>query len=557
MAKKNKSLWEKVLSFDFRSNSKSSKQPEQRFFSEGETLFTIAFDGEKNLGETGPAKNYIINYKTLRVRSWQSFLESPITQTVINRYITWVVSKGLKLQSEPLKDALESEGITIKTEIISKQIETRFNCFKNTKCIDYSKMKNLDAIAWDVEKNALLSGDVLVVLGFDGKYMNIRLIDAASLESPMYGSEQYPQKLKNGNKIVHGVEMTPQGEHVAYWIKSKTGKYESIQVYGIAGLKMAFLYTGGEYRLNNVRGLPMIAAVIEKLKKMERYEEATIGSAEERQKIAYTIEHQVFSDGSNPLDPRLVKAFKETDTEDIPVDSVGNALADKIAVSTNKQAWNMPKGSKLTMLDSKNELYFTEFFTTNIKIVCASLGIPYQVAMSFYEGNFSASRAALKDWEHTLMVARKKLSDQFYQPVYNFWLYLEILQGKISADGYIKATDEGNEMVISAYQNARFVGTSVPHIDPLKEVNAERAKLGPNGMMLPLTTFEAATESLNGGDSGENLKQFAKEVEEAKKLGVIVDPPPLDPNQIQQQLNQIIEMTTSINERLENVEQLV
>ena len=51
------------------------------------TLFTIEnFDGEKNLGEIGPAREYVLDYTALRVRSWQSYLESEITQTTINRF---------------------------------------------------------------------------------------------------------------------------------------------------------------------------------------------------------------------------------------------------------------------------------------------------------------------------------------------------------------------------------------------------------------------------------------------------------------------------------------
>ena len=67
-------------------------------------------------------------------------------------------------------------------------------------------------------------------------------------------------------------------------------------------------------------------------------------------------------------------------------------------------------------------------------------------------------------------------------------------------------------------RNARFTGPMFPHIDPLKEVNAERAKLGDLAKDIPLTTVEAATEALNGGDSASNLEQFIEELKSAKPL---------------------------------------
>jgi hypothetical protein len=63
----------------------------------------------------------------------------------------------------------------------------------------------------------------------------------------------------------------------------------------------------------------------------------------------------------------------------------------------------------------------------------------------------------------------------------------------------------------------------VPHIDPLKEVMAERAKLGTAADAIPLTTVEDATRNLNGGDSDSNMTQFADEYQTAKKLKIPVE----------------------------------
>ena len=72
-----------------------------------------SYDGEKNLGELGPIKDYRPNYFALRLRAWQIYLESDLASTVLNRYCLWVIDKGLKLQANPSDTLLKSEGLNL------------------------------------------------------------------------------------------------------------------------------------------------------------------------------------------------------------------------------------------------------------------------------------------------------------------------------------------------------------------------------------------------------------------------------------------------------------
>lgn len=525
----------------------------------GKFLFSISYDGEKNLGEAGPIINYIVNHDLLRLRSWQSFLESEVTQTVIKRYITWMVGSGLKLQSEPRELVLKSENIKIDTQEFSELVEARFDCFKKSAVSDYSGMRNLNYLSRVAFKNALIGGDVLVVMRYDGN-VNIQLIDGSLVQSPTYGTDLYPQKLENGNRITNGIEIDLTGRHVRYFVKDKDLKIIPIEARSAAtGQITAFMVYGLEYRLGNTRGLPLIAAVIETLKKLERYKEAVLGSAEERAKIVYTIEHKSQSDGGNPLTKQFAKAQRFDDSDqDLPTTLDGIELARTVAASTNKQTFNLGIDQSLKSLDSKNDLYFKDFFSVNIDLICAALEMPPNVAMSKYDSNYSASRAALKDWENTLTIGRQDYADQFYQRVYNFWLYTEIMfKGKITAPGYLQASLSGNQIVLDAYQNARFVGPPVPHIDPWKEAKAVREMLGPAGANMPLTTQEAATEALGNGNSKENTKQFILEKEASKDLEpepVIADAKNMPVDEILKRVDMMNKILESVSERLDLID---
>lgn len=486
-------------------------------------LFSTGFDGEKNIGEMGPIKDYIIDHVALRARSWQSYLESNITQMIMKKIQRWTIGTGLRPESEPVKDVLESEGIVLDRNL-SKTIETRFLLFAKSKKSSHSNMFSLNKLGKVAFKNAKIGGDVLTIIRLVKGELKIELVDGGRLGHHNHRSAINPIKLDNGNMIWHGVEINDRMEHIAYHVMQNDRESKRIKARTKEGFIQAYLTYGFEYRLHNVRGLPLFSVVLEKLKVLERYETAVIGSAEERQKITYAIQHGMHSMGDNPMLERAVQAQDVGGTDpEIPSDIQGQKIADKFTASTNRTMINLPIDSKLTLLESKNELFFKDFFTINIDIIAASLDIPPDVAKSMYNSNFSASRAALKDWEFTLIVERDDFREQWYQPIYEYWLHVQILQNKIQAEGYLIADKDSD--IRQAYLNARFVGPGVPHIDPVKEVNAERLKLGPDAAHIPLTSLERAVENLNEGDYGQNIANFAREKEEAEKLGIKKEEP--------------------------------
>lgn len=490
----------------------------------------ITFTGEKNIGEMGPLKVYSLGYAELRARSWQLYLESESVKIIAKKYITWMVGAGLKLQAEPIEDVISDEGGKIDAQEFSRKVEQRWKLWAGSKRVAHDNQKTLNHLAAEAFKNAIVGGDVLVVLRFKNE-LTIQLIDAEHLISPMFGTESYPQDLKEkGHKIINGIEIDSKGEHMAYHVRKGDNKFtfetERIPAKGAkSGLVMAYMVYGDRYRIDNYRGMPLLAIMFETSKKLERYKEATLGSAEERQKLSYVIEHGVASTGENFLLNQTARARNVEQAGEMPEDDDGIQLQNRVAATLNKTVVNLPVDSKITVPDSKQELYFKDFYEKNFDIASASVEMPPNIAMSKYDSNFSASRAALKDWEHTLRVGRYYFATDFYQPIYEFFLEWQILMNKITAPGYLKARIDENHMMLSAYRNARYVGAPVPHIDPVKEVQAERLKLGTAGAHLPLTTQEAATEAIGGGDSEANTEQFEDEIEAAKEFEPVVPEP--------------------------------
>jgi capsid protein len=472
--------------------------------------YPYVYNGEKNLGEIGPIKEMWLDYAAISARSWQAMLESDVTRMIIRRFVMWVIGDGLKLQSEPNKRSLLSEKINIDSQEFSDLIEARFSVFAGSKTSSYNGQKTLYALQKEAYNNACVSGDVLVIQRFDGFQQSIQLVDGCHMITPFmsYG----------GNKVENGIETNSKGEHVAYWIKDENCKEIRVPAKNSIGLRTAWLVYGDIHRIDDNRGVSRVITVLETLAQVERYKSATVGSAEEQAKISYQVVHQQYSTGENPQLAGVAKAFN-TNRPVNPATINGEELANKVIATTNKQSINMPVGAEVKPMHvSNNTLAFKDFFITLVECVCGVVGIPPNVAMSKYDASYSASRAGLKDWEHTLMVERKEFSTQFMGPIYEYFLFVQVITGKVQAEGYLQGFFQKNIYIYEAYQNSKFVGANVPHIDPVKEVTAERLKLGDAGANIPLTTAEEATEVLGNGSAKANTEQFAKELELVQKL---------------------------------------
>ena len=347
--------------------------------------YVVPYDGEKNLGEIGPAFDYVLDFDMLRIRSWQSYLENDISQTILNKYVLWMIDEGLKLQANPAKLVLEEKGIKMENEKFNNSVEAHFSIWANSTYSSFDGMEDLNTTAKEAYKNAKIGGDVLVVLRLVDGIVKVQLIDGCHVRTPFIVPPE------DGNRIMHGVEVDAKGTHVAYHIQKKDMKYERIPaVGGKSKLVMAFMVYGSKYRLDNYRGMPIIGTSLESLAKIDRYKEAAVGGAEERAKIPYSIEHESYSTGESPLANSLASAFDagQSTSTDLPVDEAGNQLANTVSSSTNKTVFNMPLGAKIKAIQSTQEMFFKDFYGTMADTICSAIGIPPNVAFSIYNDSF-------------------------------------------------------------------------------------------------------------------------------------------------------------------------
>lgn len=480
--------------------------------------FGYGFDGESSPGMAGPLRKRNVNHTAMNIRAMDIYLSNEIAKLVIDRYVKWIVSSGLDLELNPNIDVMRSFGVNYTRDMIeqsNQHIETMFGAWGESKACDFRGLNTFADLQKNAFRTAKLAGDVLVILRYDKnkKQVSVELINSDRLTTPIILNENWS----------NGLFINERGGVDKYCVSSPTAK-DGYVIYNGTNkdkLKQVFLFRMDQYRVEDVRGLSALSASIDSVQTAERYKNATVEGAEERAKIPLSIKHDLNSDGASPFS-QMAAAMKGitpdvngTNAGEAPTtDTKGEILRNKIAATTSKQVINMTPGSELVMHEAKTDDNFPAFIDKIIEITASAIGIPHNVAMMLYNNSFSASRAAINDWIHTIRVDRTSFTKGFLKPIFEFWLYYTSMDELVSLPHYVLAVQNENEYLKTAFTKCEFVGEMFPHIDPMKEVKAERAKLGPSFDNIPLTTVERAMRQLGNNDSDAVIGQAKAEFDE-------------------------------------------
>jgi|GEM_PF-1037071 len=501
------------------------------------------YNGEKNAGALGNPMNLMPDYTAIRFRAYEANLTNPIIKIITGKFFKWVVGNGLKLQSEPLERLLQLEKVEEDFQAFKQNVEEYWERWVNSTDSDFSGMGNAHVNAFNLNQAKFIGGDALVILRVKKGNLTTQIIDGQHIHTPMLENSLMQGITDRGNKVISGIEVDKTGKHIAFYVKKSAinaadqneivgnvMSYERIEAYDKDnGCLMAWMAYGGKHRIDHVRGVSEIAHILEPVTVLDRYTNATVQTAEERAKVVHVLQHGKTSTGET----HLVTDIRQRVGVNTPMGLTGEAAAKNISITENTIVHNLPVDSELKTVASNSEINYDPFFRSMFVQFCASVDIPPEVALQQYNSNYSASRAAINAWAYIIDTHRKRLIMDFYQKVYNVWLYVHILKNKVEADGYIDAKKKGNNDIVEGYSSAKFTGAAMPHIDPVKEMNAIRLAMGSGGANIPLISNEQATEAAGYGDWEANVKKLSEENKITEKFKLIPEEPE-EPNSNQQ-----------------------
>lgn len=490
-----------------------TNEPQGAVFPPGYFL-GVQFDGEQEPGAMSNVIAYDVNYYDMAERAYSLVTTNEFARILVSRLTEFVVGTGLRLHPQPMRNLLKRMFKVELSEDFIKDIQELWSLHEDDPNISITKDQNIHALARTVYYNGLIAGDCLVIKRIVNEHLQYQIVNGLAVRSGFDIAE-------NGNKIIDGVEIDKNEVPTAYYVIDKDGKEQRIPARDSKGRLLAWLVPVGIKRLNSTRAYSTLGAIMQKLHKIGQYTNSEIIAAEANSKFAATIEQTELSSGVNPLkNIPLGRGLREEFSTPVDTQTTSGEVKrfkDNLARIASGLFIHLPKGQKLNSFDTKRpNVNFTAFLDGSMKYNYASNGIPVEVALMQFSNNFSASRASLKMFEVILEYTRKHtIDDNFYQIIYRQFFELACLKGLIDAPKYLQLKND-NGCLDNAYTKAKFVGLKIPHIDEVKEVNAQLSKIKGG-----LTTFELALESLGVTTDFDTLIENRKiEEEKIKKAGL-------------------------------------
>lgn len=430
-------------------------------------------DGDKWVGGFGPTELLTADYWTLRARSSQLFETNLFARGLIRRLITNEINTGLNLEASPMEDVLGLEEGEL--EDWSEATENRFELWaKNPEACDALERQTFGQLQQEIRREAIVSGDVLVMLQQDQRtgLPRVRLVTGAKIRTPLT-----TVALSRGNRIAHGVELDAQGRHVAFWVEQDDLTSKRIPAWGEkSGRRLAWLVYGTDKRLDDVRGKPLLALMLQSLRDLDRYRDATLRKAVVNSILAMFVEK------------------KEQLPSALPV-TAGGAIKKGVLTDTGgdgkRRSWNVAESLPGLFIEELQagetikpgtvggtDAQLGTFQDAVLAAIAMASEIPPEILQLKFASNYSASRAALNEFDAYLFRVRTGIGESVNSPIYVEWLLSSVLAGYIEAPGLLEAwRDYRKQHLFGAWVFSDWNGHIKASVDPLKMMNGYKVGL--------------------------------------------------------------------------------
>jgi lambda family phage portal protein len=456
--------------------------------------------GEKFAGGLGPVDILWTDYWSLRARSAELFQRNLYARGLIRRLVTNEINTGLHLEATPEEKVLgkAEDSLSEWTE----DVENRFGIWgKNPYLCDFDERRTFGALQEAARAEALVAGDVLVLLRSDPRTRlpRVQLIPGSSVQTPW-------QDAPRGVDIVHGVELDSLRRHVAYWVVQKDGSHKRLPAYGEkSGRRIAWLLYGTDKRLDEVRGQPLLSLVIQSLKEIDRFRDSTQRKAVINSMLAMFVMKGQEKIGSRSVTGGgAIKRGREKTT-----DNAGKERTFRTAEHIPGLVLDeLQHGEEPKAFQTNNTIEnFGVFEQAILQSIAWANGVPPEILTLSFTNNYSASQAATNEFKMTLNVVRTRFGETFCSPIYEEWLLAQALMGRIEAPGFLeafRATDQFD--VYGAWISADWSGAIKPAIDMGRLVRAYKDMVAEG-----FITRDRATRELTGTKFSKNTQKLARE----------------------------------------------
>lgn len=440
------------------------------------------------------------NISILRQRSRDLYMGAPIATGAVKTMRTNVVGRGLHL-----KPTIDREYLGISPDEatkLEKHIQREWQIWAESNDCDIQRLDNFYELQQLAFLNWLVSGDCFVVLPTKKRAnqpydLRIQLIEADRVCSP-YETDTID------NRIIQGVEVDNDGEVIAYHIADhhplsyvmSDMKWQRVEAYGSRTGRRNILAIMNRERIDQRRGVPFLAPVIEDLKQLGRYTDAELVAAVISGMFTVFIE-------------------KENASED---DAIGSMIPDDMQIDTEDDTSIELAPGAVIDLNNGEKIHdsnpgrpntnFSGFVEAICQQIGAALEIPYELLVKRFNASYSASRGALEEAWKMFKMYREWLANDFCQPIYEEWLSEAVAKGRVKAPGFF-----ADPAIKKAYCRAKWNGPARGLLNPVQEVSAAEKRVQ-NGF----SSRTDETMEITGGDFYGNCEQLLQEEKKLKEV---------------------------------------
>lgn len=422
--------------------------------------------------------------ETLRNRSREQNTWDGISAGATETMSLNIAGNGLQLQSKiRAKDLGISEEEAERLRGQAEEIWEQFNTIA-----DAGRRLTFDEMQYMAVRKVIEDGETIVIPTWvedrnTPLFRRLQIIEADRLAAR---SVEFP----------HGIKLGEFGEPVRYAIKrpDSTTQFDEIDAFDNDG-RPKILHIYRPLRPGQVRGIPLMAPVLTLFKDVAETREAWV--MKERVQACLTM---VLTKKTDPME----EARRHATGEEASTGTASNRLQQ---MEPGLVYYN-ESGDEITFHDpSRSAEGFEQFFVSTIRMIAASLGVPYEIIMKdFSKTNYSSARAALLEGRRVFKNWRVWLAAKLCQPVYEMVLEEAFLRGMFDAPGFYERK--------WAYCRGLWIGGGWGWVDPVKEIEASKMAIDYN---LSTLADECAA---NGRDYEEVIEQRKREKSQVNAAGL-------------------------------------
>ncbi len=257
------------------------------------------------------------------------------------------------------------------------------------------------------------------------------------------------QTLANGNIIRSGIEFNKLGAREAYYLfREHPGEGSFGESVRVPASEVLHIYK--PLRPGQIRGEPWLSSVLLKLYELDQYDDAELV----RKKTA-----AMFAGFITRLDPES--------------NIMGESESNEHGVALS----GLEPGT-MQLLDPGEDIKFSEpsdvggsyeaFMRQQLRAIAIGMGITYeQLTGDLTNVNYSSIRAGLIEFRRRCaMLQHNIMVFQFCRPIWNRWIELSLLSGKLSMNNKIE-----NEQ---SFKEVKWIPQGFDWVDPLKDQQAQQ-----------------------------------------------------------------------------------